>query len=143
MTRPGTILPSAMMAPISRPRAEPEATSARRRSPAEMWARRRASTRRAHCVPLPLPALPRTKKTLRGGAAERVMVGRAVGAGRGARRRREREGGVAKAGMVGDGRKRMLWSSRASERQTSEAGRGLSYSTVTVPDLSDMCGQKC
>jgi hypothetical protein len=63
--RLGTMRPSLMMPPTRAPRADPDATSARSRSPADTWSRPKRSASIAHCVPLPDPAFPRTKYTLR------------------------------------------------------------------------------
>ena len=48
-----------MMAVISLPRADPDATSARNKSPDDKWVKPYLATIFSHCVPLPLPGPPR------------------------------------------------------------------------------------
>ena len=61
VTSCGTSLPSVIRPWHIFPTSEPEATSARSRSPAERCVYPYFSTMRSHCVPLPLPGPPSTK----------------------------------------------------------------------------------
>eukprot|EP00967_Tisochrysis_lutea_P149251 scaffold286628_cov32-Tisochrysis_lutea.AAC.1 len=56
-----TIFPSAITLAMASPASEPDATSARRRSPAERCVASKRSISRAHCVPLPEPGPPMIK----------------------------------------------------------------------------------
>ena len=66
-----TICPWLMTFEISSPSSDPERTSSRSNSPAERCTSPNRSTRRSHCVPLPLPGPPMMKYTL-GGASTAV-----------------------------------------------------------------------
>lgn len=54
----GTSSPRSMMAVSCLPRAEPDSTSARRRSPVDKCVNPYCATMRSHCVPLPEPGPP-------------------------------------------------------------------------------------
>ena len=60
----GTSSPRSIVAFKSWPRAEPDATSSRKRSPLDKWVKPYFSTMRSHCVPLPQPGPPEREITM-------------------------------------------------------------------------------